>query len=32
MKSRAAIAWEAGKTLEIDMVDLEGAKTGEVLI
>ena len=32
MKSRAAIAWEAGKSLEIDMVDLEGPKTGEVLI
>ena len=32
MKSRAAIAWEAGKPLEIDMVDLEGPKTGEVLI
>jgi S-(hydroxymethyl)glutathione dehydrogenase/alcohol dehydrogenase len=32
MKSRAAIAWEAGKPLEVDMVDLEGAKTGEVLI
>jgi S-(hydroxymethyl)glutathione dehydrogenase/alcohol dehydrogenase len=32
MKSRAAIAWEAGKPLEVDMVDLEGPKTGEVLI
>ena len=32
MKSRAAIAWEAGKPLEEDMVDLEGPKTGEVLI
>ena len=32
MKSRAAIAWEAGKPLEVDMIDLEGPKTGEVLI
>jgi len=32
MKSRAAIAWEAGKPLEVDMVDLERPKTGEVLI
>ena len=32
MKSRAAIAWEAGKPLEVIMVDLEGPKTGEVLI
>ena len=32
MKSRAAIAWEAGKPLEVDIVDLEGPKTGEVLI
>ena len=26
MKSRAAIAWEAGKPLEVDMFDLEGPK------
>ena len=32
MKSRATIAWEAGKPLEVDMVDLEGPKNGEVLI
>ena len=32
MKSRAAIAWEAGKSLEIDFVELEGPKAGEVLI
>ena len=32
MKSRAAIAWEAGNPLEVDTVDLEGPKTGEVLI
>jgi S-(hydroxymethyl)glutathione dehydrogenase/alcohol dehydrogenase len=32
MKSRAAVAFEAGKPLEIVEVDLEGPKTGEVLI
>jgi S-(hydroxymethyl)glutathione dehydrogenase/alcohol dehydrogenase len=32
MKTRAAIAWEAGKPLEIEDVDLEGPKAGEVLI
>ncbi len=32
MKSRAAIAWEAGKPLEIAEVDLEGPKQGEVLV
>ena len=32
MKSKAAIAFEAGKPLEIDMVDIEGPKEGEVLI
>jgi S-(hydroxymethyl)glutathione dehydrogenase/alcohol dehydrogenase len=32
MKSRAAIAWESGEPLEIDLVDLEGPKAGEVLI
>ena len=32
MKSRAAIAWEAGKPLEIDEVDVEGPKAGEVMI
>ena len=32
MKSRAAIAWEAGKSLEIDFVELEGPKAGEILI
>ena len=26
MKSRAAIAWEAGKPLEVDMVDLRDLK------
>ena len=32
MKSRAAIAWESGRPLEVDLVDLEGPKAGEVLI
>ena len=32
MKTRAAIAFEAGKPLEIEMVDLEGPKAGEVLV
>ncbi|RYX99961.1 S-(hydroxymethyl)glutathione dehydrogenase/class III alcohol dehydrogenase [bacterium] len=32
MKTRAAVAWEAGKPLEIVEVDLEGPKEGEVLI
>jgi hypothetical protein len=29
MKTRAAVAWEAGKPLEIEMIDLEGPKAGE---
>ena len=32
MKSRAAVAWEAGKPLEVEQVDVEGPKTGEVLL
>ncbi len=32
MKTRAAIAWEAGKPLEIEEIDLAGPKAGEVLI
>jgi S-(hydroxymethyl)glutathione dehydrogenase/alcohol dehydrogenase len=32
MKTRAAVAWEAGKPLEIEMLDLEGPKEGEVLL
>ena len=32
MKSRAAIAWEAGKPLEIAEIDVEGPKQGEVLV
>ena len=32
MKSRAAVAWQAGKPLTIEEVDLAGPKQGEVLI
>jgi len=32
MKTRAAVAFEAGKPLEIIDVDLDGPKTGEVLV
>lgn len=32
MKSRAAVAWEAGKPLVIEEIDVAGPKEGEVLI
>jgi len=32
MKTRAAVAWEAGKPLSIEEVDLQGPKAGEVLV
>src|SRR5579859_2355775 len=32
MKVRAAVAWEAGKPHSIETVDLEGPRTGEVLV
>ncbi len=32
MKSRAAVAFQAGKPLEIVEVDLEGPRAGEVLV
>ena len=32
MKSRAAVAWEAGKPLQIEEIDVEGPKAGEVLV
>ena len=32
MKTRAAVAWEAGKSLEVEEIDLEGPKKGEVLV
>lgn len=32
MKTRAAVAWESGKPLEIEELDLDGPKEGEVLV
>lgn len=32
MKTRAAVAWEAKRPLEIEEIDLEGPKAGEVLV
>jgi S-(hydroxymethyl)glutathione dehydrogenase/alcohol dehydrogenase len=32
MKTRAAVAWQAGKPLTIETVDIEGPKAGEVLV
>ncbi|RVV97562.1 S-(hydroxymethyl)glutathione dehydrogenase/class III alcohol dehydrogenase [Mesobaculum littorinae] len=32
MKVRAAVAWEANRPLEIEEIDLEGPKEGEVLV
>ncbi|MCB1694364.1 MAG: alcohol dehydrogenase catalytic domain-containing protein, partial [Pseudomonadales bacterium] len=32
MKSRAAVAWAAGQPLEIEEVEVEGPRAGEVLI
>jgi S-(hydroxymethyl)glutathione dehydrogenase/alcohol dehydrogenase len=32
MQTRAAVAWEAGKPLSIETVDLDGPKEGEVLV
>ncbi len=32
MKSRAAVAWEAGKPLSIELIDVAGPKAGEVLV
>jgi S-(hydroxymethyl)glutathione dehydrogenase/alcohol dehydrogenase len=32
MKARAAVAWEAGKPLVIEQIEVEGPKTGEVLL
>jgi len=32
MKTRAAVAWEAGKPLEIEEIEIEGPKGGEVLL
>jgi S-(hydroxymethyl)glutathione dehydrogenase/alcohol dehydrogenase len=32
MKARAAVAWEAGKPLEIDEIDVQAPQAGEVLL
>ena len=32
MKTRAAVAWEAGKPLEIETIEIDGPKEGEVLL
>jgi S-(hydroxymethyl)glutathione dehydrogenase/alcohol dehydrogenase len=32
IKSRAAIAWEAGALLSIETIEIEGPRTGEVLV
>ena len=32
MRTRAAVAWEAGRPLEIEEVDLDGPRSGEVLV
>ncbi len=32
MKTRAAVAWEAGKPLEVEEIDLAGPQAGEVLV
>ncbi len=32
MKARAAVAWEAGRPLEIEQVEVQGPKAGEVLV
>ncbi len=32
MKTRAAVAWAAGKPLEVEEIELEGPKPGEVLV
>ena len=32
MKTRAAVAWSAGQPLEVEEIDLQGPKAGEVLV
>ena len=32
MKTKAAVAWQAGQPLTIETVDLQGPKLGEVLV
>ena len=32
MKTRAAVAWEAGKPLEVEEIDIDGPQDGEVML
>ena len=32
MKTRAAVAWQAGQPLTIETLDLDGPRAGEVLV
>ena len=32
MKTRAAVAWQADKPLEIETIEIDGPKDGEVLL
>jgi S-(hydroxymethyl)glutathione dehydrogenase/alcohol dehydrogenase len=32
MRTRAAVAWQAGKPLDVTEVELEGPRAGEVLV
>jgi S-(hydroxymethyl)glutathione dehydrogenase/alcohol dehydrogenase len=32
MKTRAAVAWEAGKPLTIETIEIGGPRAGEVLV
>ena len=32
MKTRAAVAWAAGKPLSIETIEIEGPRAGEVLV
>jgi S-(hydroxymethyl)glutathione dehydrogenase/alcohol dehydrogenase len=32
MKSRAAVAWEAGQPLQIEEIDVAGPREGEVMV
>ncbi|HET9687316.1 MAG TPA: alcohol dehydrogenase catalytic domain-containing protein, partial [Pseudolabrys sp.] len=32
MQTRAAVAWQAGKPLAIETIEIEGPKAGEVLV
>ena len=32
MKTRAAVAWKAGAPLDIETIDIDGPRAGEVLV